>query len=96
MNSGGGLKSCMEEDKPVWPSKPYCQPAFTFFEKHDMQIDTIKINHTVGQTEMTSLIPEQIQAPCGVPKNTCTGGNGGEISIIDPYALWYSAHLRLT
>ncbi|XP_017242591.1 ubiquitin carboxyl-terminal hydrolase 27 isoform X2 [Daucus carota subsp. sativus] len=83
MNSGGGLKSCMEEDKPVWPSKPYCQPAFTFFEKHDMQIDTIKINHTVGQTEMTSLIPEQIQAPCGVPKNTCTGGEEGLSDQLD-------------
>ncbi|WOG93678.1 hypothetical protein DCAR_0312964 [Daucus carota subsp. sativus] len=76
MNSGGGLKSCMEEDKPVWPSKPYCQPAFTFFEKHDMQIDTIKINHTVGQTEMTSLIPEQIQAPCGISENQLKASAG--------------------
>lgn len=73
MNSGGGLKSCTE-DLPLWPSKPYCQPAFSFFKNLDMQLDMRRINHTVGQTEIISLVPEQIKAPSDVPKNTCIRG----------------------
>lgn len=83
MNSGGGLKSCTE-DLPLWPSKPYCQPAFCFFKNLDMQLDTRRINHTVGQTEIISSLPEQIQAPSNIPKKTCIRGNGEEISISDP------------
>lgn len=82
MNSGGGLKSCTE-DLPLWPSKPYCQPAFSFFKNLDMQLDMRRINHTVGQTEIISLVPEQIKAPSDVPKNTCIRGNGEEKSILD-------------
>ncbi|KAK1403790.1 Ubiquitin carboxyl-terminal hydrolase [Heracleum sosnowskyi] len=79
MNSGGGLKSCTK-DLPLWPSKPYCQPAFSFFKNLDMQLDTRRINHTVGQTEIISSVPEQIQAPSDVPKKTCVRE---EISISD-------------
>ncbi|KAL8133100.1 ubiquitin carboxyl-terminal hydrolase 27 [Apium graveolens] len=82
MNSGGGLKSCTE-DLPLWPSNPYCQPAFTFFKNLDMQFDSRRINYTVGQTEIISSVPQQIQAPSNVPKNTRLLINEEEISLSD-------------
>lgn len=82
MNSEGGLKSCTE-DLPLWPSKPYCQPAFTFFKNLDMQLDTRRINHTVAQKEIISSVPEQIQAPSDVPKETCIRGEQVTTDLLD-------------
>lgn len=82
MNSGGGLKSCIE-NLPVYPSKPYCQPAFTFFKNLDMQLDTRKINHTDGQTKIISSALEQIRAPSDVLKKSYVQDNVEDICVSD-------------